>query len=146
MKQDASILEDAIHAHNSALEVITRERSPFDWAMLQSNLGTTLQMLGLVSGNLLRWNEAIKAYVSALSELDEDETPVQRATIQFYLAIMLYETGQRLPNTPNLAMSVTAFESAIRVFDAANDPSRAQVARTALSIAEGALAERQKGK
>jgi tetratricopeptide (TPR) repeat protein len=143
MKSDASLLENSIKAQRAALEIVTRERSPFDWALVQSNLGTTLQVLGLVGGDLLRWNEAIQAFSLALEELTEEEAPIQSATIRYYLAVMLYHVGLRLPDTPHLASSISMFQSAIKILDAANDPPKAQIARTSLSIAEQALAERR---
>ena len=38
-------LEEAVAAYRAALEAITPERSPSDWAMLQKNLKRALSML-----------------------------------------------------------------------------------------------------
>jgi hypothetical protein len=38
-------LEEAIAAYQAALQELTRERMPLEWASIQSNLGTVLEML-----------------------------------------------------------------------------------------------------
>jgi tetratricopeptide (TPR) repeat protein len=45
-KGENAWLEEAVVAHRAALEVLTRERVPLDWAMTQNNLGIALKDLG----------------------------------------------------------------------------------------------------
>jgi hypothetical protein len=45
-------LEDAVTALRAALQELTRERVPLEWASIQSNLGTVLEMLSKhIAGN-----------------------------------------------------------------------------------------------
>jgi len=40
-------LEEAVAAYRAALEEVTRDRVPLEWALAQMNLGTALQTLGV---------------------------------------------------------------------------------------------------
>jgi len=70
-EQRMARIEEAISAYSRALEVRTRERVPFDWAMTQANLGGALAALGGLypPGTLLgtmKLERAVAAYRAAL--------------------------------------------------------------------------------
>ena len=62
-------------AYRAALEELTRERVPLDWAMTQNNLGNALATLGERETGTARLEEAVAAYRAAL----EERTPRARA-------------------------------------------------------------------
>jgi hypothetical protein len=52
-------LDEALLAYRAALEEMTRERVPLQWAGTQMNLGTTLQTLGQRESGTGRLEEAV---------------------------------------------------------------------------------------
>ena len=56
----------------AAMEEDTQEQAPFDWAVVQFNLGYTLELLGNSERNVTRVNEAIMAYDNAISIFEKD--------------------------------------------------------------------------
>jgi exonuclease VII small subunit len=59
-------LEEAVAAYRAALEEMTRERVPLQWAGTQMNLGTALWSLGERESGTARLGEAVAAYDRAL--------------------------------------------------------------------------------
>ena len=55
-------LEEAVAAYRAALQEITRERVPLDWATTQNNLGNALSTLGERESGTARLEEAVAAY------------------------------------------------------------------------------------
>ena len=71
-KRSTASLKEAIAAHRKALEVFTRDRAPFQWAVAQNNLGNTLRYLAEFEFNIAYLEEAIAAFHGAL-EIFEPE-------------------------------------------------------------------------
>jgi len=63
-KNDTTLLEEAIQLHRAALEEMTRDRNPIDWATMQSDLGSALQVLGERESGTARLEAAITAWRS----------------------------------------------------------------------------------
>ena len=77
-EEGRKLLEDAVAAYRSALEVNTKADLPQDWARTQNNLGNALQELGTRSGGeegrkLLE--DAVAAYRSALEVCTKADLP-----------------------------------------------------------------------
>jgi tetratricopeptide (TPR) repeat protein len=75
---DTPRLLEAIAAHRAALEEITRERAPLDWAATQHNIGDTYLSLGAV-------DKAVEAYRAALEERTRERVPLLWADTQMHL-------------------------------------------------------------
>ena len=75
-------LEEAVAAYRAALEELTRERVPLDWARTQNNLGDALSRLGERESGTARLEEAVAAYRAALEELTRERVPLDWATTQ----------------------------------------------------------------
>jgi tetratricopeptide (TPR) repeat protein len=88
-------LKEAIAAYRAALEELTRERVPLDWAMTQNNLGSALQSLGERESNTARLEEAVAAYRAALEERTRERMPLDWATTQNSLGNALQSLGER---------------------------------------------------
>ena len=68
-EEGRELLQDALAAYRSALEVYTKADLPKDWAMTQNNLGDALEELGTRSGAELGrklLQDGLAAYRSAL--------------------------------------------------------------------------------
>jgi exonuclease VII small subunit len=68
-------LEEAVAAYRDALEELTHERVPLDWAATQNNLGNALTTLGERESGTARLEEAVAAYRDALEELTRENAP-----------------------------------------------------------------------
>jgi hypothetical protein len=55
-------LEEAVTAYHAALEELTRDRVPLDWATTQNNLAVALYRLGEQESGTARLEEAVTAY------------------------------------------------------------------------------------
>jgi hypothetical protein len=66
-------------AYRAALEELTRDRVPLDWARTQGNLGNVLVTLGFRESGTARLEEAVAAYRAALEELTRDRVPLDWA-------------------------------------------------------------------
>ena len=69
-------LEEAVAAYRAALEELTRERVPLDWATTQNNLGDALRTLGERESGTARLEEAVAAYRAALEEWTRERVPL----------------------------------------------------------------------
>ena len=72
-------LEEAVAAYRAALQELTRERVPLDWARSQNNLGNALRTLGAREPGTARLEEAVAAYRAALEELTRERVPLDWA-------------------------------------------------------------------
>jgi tetratricopeptide (TPR) repeat protein len=88
-------LEEAVAAYRAALEELTRERVPLDWAGTQNNLGNALHTLGGRESGTARLEEAVAAYRAALEEMTRERVPLQWATTQNNLGAALQTLGER---------------------------------------------------
>ena len=94
-KGDNTALLVAIATWRAALEELTRDRVPLDWAMTQNNLGVALSTLGARESGTARLEEAVAACRAALEEYTRDRVPLNWATTQNNLGIALQTLGAR---------------------------------------------------
>jgi beta-galactosidase len=73
-------LEAAVAAHREALKELSRERTPFFWAMAQENLGVALRSLGERESGTANLEAAVAAHREALTERTRDRMPLDWAT------------------------------------------------------------------
>jgi len=78
-----------VAAYRAALEELTRERVPLDWATTQNNLGAALQTLGARESDTKHLEEAVAAYRATLEERTRERVPLQWAQTQKNLKIVL---------------------------------------------------------
>jgi tetratricopeptide (TPR) repeat protein len=88
-------LEEAVAAYRAALEEMTRERVPLDWAMTQNNLGNALSTLGERESGTARLEEAVAAYRAALEEWTREDASHWHDIAQRNLARCLTLLEQR---------------------------------------------------
>jgi tetratricopeptide (TPR) repeat protein len=107
--------EEAVKAYRAALEVMTRERVPLDWAKTQNNLAFALWRLGERESGTARLNEAIAAYRAALEERTRDRVPLDSAQTQMNLGDALQTLSERVGGTAQLEEAVTAWTACLDV-------------------------------
>src|SRR5215471_19329414 len=59
-------------AYRAALEEMTRDRVPLDWAWTQNNLGNALRTLGERGSGTARLGEAVAAFDACLTVVETD--------------------------------------------------------------------------
>ncbi len=106
-------LEEAVVAYRAALEEMTRERVPLDWAVTQMNLGNALSTLGQRESGTARLEEAVAAYRAVLEEMTRERVPLDWAVTQMNLGTALSTLGQRESGTARLEEAVAAYRAVL---------------------------------
>ena len=138
-------LEDAVRAFEAALEEMTRDRVPLDWAGTQMNLGNALATLGARESGTARLEDAFRAYKSALEEMTRDRVPLDWAMTQMNLGSALQRLGARESGTARLEAAVRAYEAALEEWTRDRVPPDWARARMNLGNALATLGERESG-
>lgn len=109
-------LDQAIAAFGAALEGLTRDRMPMEWASTQMNLGNALQTLGERESGTDSLDQAVTAYRAALEERTRHKVPMEWAMTQMNLGTALQALGARESGTDSLNQAVSAFRAALEEF------------------------------
>ncbi|WP_294537926.1 tetratricopeptide repeat protein, partial [uncultured Rhodoblastus sp.] len=112
-KRGTARLVEAVTAFRAALDELTRERVPHQWAMNQNNLGNALLRLCERESGTARLEEAVTAYRAALEEWKRERVPLQWATTQNNLGNALLRLGERESGTVRLEEAVSAYRAAL---------------------------------
>ena len=110
---DPGRLEEAVVTYRAALEELTRECVPLDWAEIQNNLGVALELLGRRKGDPERLEEAVAAYCAALEEYTQDRVPLDWAATQNNLGLALEFLGRQEDDPERLEEVIVAFRSVL---------------------------------
>lgn len=137
-------LQQAKEAYRQALECCPKDKSPLEWAMAQSDLGSVLTDLALMTGDVTgqleeaieRHEKALEVYSAVSPKGDSDVAITQRnlGTAYYHLGFRL--NGDRAENY--LSKAASSFQAALQVLTRNNSP------RTWATISiymAGALAE-----
>ena len=103
----------AEEAYRAALEELTRERVPLDWAMTQNNLGNALLTLGRRKSETEQLEQAEEAYRTALEEYTRERVPLNWAMTQNNLGFVLFTLGEFESDTERLEQAVEAYRAAL---------------------------------
>ena len=100
-------LEEAVAAYRAALEELTRDRVPLDWATTQMNLGIAHETLGERESGTARLEQAVAAYRAALEERTRERVPLDWAA-----------------TTGNQGVDVVLAEAAVRQIETAYETTQ----------------------
>ena len=78
-------LVEAEAAYRLALEEYTRDKAPVEWAMVQNNLGNTLNALAICHNDVALYEAAAEAFRAALEVRTREHLPMQWAASQLNL-------------------------------------------------------------
>ena len=106
-------LEQAVDAYRVALEELTRECVPLDWATAQSGLGIALATLGRRESGTKRLEQALDAYRAALEERTRERVPLKWAATQNSLGNAFLALGGRESGTKRLEQALDAYRAAL---------------------------------
>jgi tetratricopeptide (TPR) repeat protein len=129
-------------AYRAALQEMTRERVPLQWAMTQMNLGSALMALGERESGTVRLEEAVAAYRTALQENTRERVPLEWATTQMNLGNALMTLGGRENSTAQLEEAVAAWDACLTVTSSVWPPERVKQVRSKRDDAQAEIAQR----
>jgi tetratricopeptide (TPR) repeat protein len=119
-------LEEAVTACRAALEEMTRERVPLEWAMTQVNLGNALKALGERESGTARLEEAVTAYRAALEEMTRERVPLEWAKSTGNQGVALMLLAERLGDVTKARPGVQQIKVAFATMrDGGNAPAAA---------------------
>lgn len=114
----------AVQTYRAALEQLSRDDSPIDWALTQKHLGASLQAIAERNNNEETLIQAAAALEAAIETFRPDIFPIQWASTQNRLGLVLYKLDLKTGDADTLKRSLKAFQSALPVFNRADHPSR----------------------
>jgi tetratricopeptide (TPR) repeat protein len=124
--QAGELLQLSAQAYQRALQVLTREDAPQEWALLQRNLGGVLQALAERANDRGILEKAVEALRAALSVLTRAEFPREWAAAQNRLGLALYklDTTASEADVEMLKRALTAFQAAMQVYTRTEAPHK----------------------
>ena len=120
IRRDAGLYGQSIASFEKALELVSQETTPSEWAVTQANLGTALQALGRQEADAKSLNKAVDAYTAALLVYSRKETPEEWLLVMHQLGDALHSYGLLLKGNRTLNKSVVAYKNALAQLDADN--------------------------
>jgi CHAT domain-containing protein len=130
----ADDLKAAIAAYDRALETVTRDKAPKDWAMLQADLADAYWALSLSGDRTETIEKAIAGREAALTVLNRDESPLEWAEVQINLALA-YQGRIRGDRADNLEKAIAAYEATLTVLTGEANPHAWSTAHDNLATA-----------
>jgi hypothetical protein len=133
---DTAALREAVDHYRAALDEYTRQESPVDIAITQSNLGQALRVLGERDHDRGLLTEAVACCCAARAVYTRDAMPVEWAMASTNLANAL----AALDDVASLEEAVTVYHEAIVALDGPARLQQRAIARYNLKRAEERLA------
>jgi tetratricopeptide (TPR) repeat protein len=115
--QPATRLEQAIHSYRAALEKLTRERSPSDWAATIRDLGVAQMKLGGLRANVDDLKSALSSFHSALTVYASDTKAAEWVSTQTFRGNTLVMIAERQMEAGQPIDAVETFKAAQAVFE-----------------------------
>lgn len=120
IRRDAGLYGQSIASFEKALELVSQETAPSEWAVTQANLGTALQAMGRQEADAKSLNKSVDAYTAALLVYSRKETPEEWLLVMHQLGDALHSYGLLLKGNRTLTKSVVAYKNALAQLDADN--------------------------
>ncbi len=139
---DIAGLERAEAAYRAALEVLTPQ-TPAEWGATNSNLGNTLNALGLARNDPAIIGAAIEAFEAALSVRDRETWPALWAATTLNMGNALSNLARHELGTDSIERAAAAYEAALTVFDRARQPLDWASAQSNLGVALQTIGQRK---
>jgi tetratricopeptide (TPR) repeat protein len=120
----AELYQVAVQTYRAALEQLSRDDNPIDWALTQKHLGASLQAIADRTNDEETLNQSAEALEAALEAFRPDTYPIQWASAQNRLGLVLYKLDLKTGDAETLKKSLNAFQAALHVFNRNDHPSR----------------------
>ena len=136
-------LERGAAALRKALAILTRQRTPIEWARAQNSIGLVLAELAERGSGKERLEQALAAYLAALEVYSREQTPFEWAALQGHLGTVLRRLGELETGTTRIEQAVAAHRAALDVFTREDTPYDWAFEQDHLGNALSSLGERQ---
>ena len=117
-------LRVAVDHYKAALDGLSRQESPFDWAIVQRNRAMALHQLGERENQAEALDGAIDGYRAALQIFSREAFPRLWAGMQNRLGMALNRLDQKTGDVELVKHALAAFQSALQVYTRAETPLR----------------------
>lgn len=134
-----------IEIYKLALEELTEDRNPFNWAITQMNLANALSQLGWRESGAARIEEAVIRGRLVVTQLTRELFPVEWAVAQVNLCNALTCLGKRASGTAQLEEAIIACRLALEELTRERDPLSWATTQINLAATLNALGEREAG-
>jgi hypothetical protein len=111
--------KEAVSARRAALEILTRDNAPVDWANAQSGLGICLLNLSNYGNETGLLPEAAQAFEASKLVFTRETLPVQWAFAENNIGDVHWSLASRGGGKPEHEKAVAQFESAKKAFSEA---------------------------
>ena len=122
LRGTAKLYQAAAKTYRSALEFLSRQETPLDWAYTQKHLGAVLQALSDRRAGTKIIDAAIDAFTSALKVFTKLDHPREWAATQNRLGLVLYKFHMRTGDSEALKHSLSAFQAALQIYSRQQTP------------------------
>ena len=120
----AELYQVAVQTYRAALEQLSRDDNPIDWALTQKHLGASLQAIAERTNDEETLNQSAEALEAALETFRPEIYPIQWASAQNRLGLVLYKLDLKTGDAETLKKSLNAFQSALHIFNRNDHPAR----------------------
>jgi tetratricopeptide (TPR) repeat protein len=114
----------AVQTYRAALEQLSRDDSPIDWALTQKHLGASLQAIVEDTLDEKTLRQAAEALQASLEIFSRENHPMQWASAQNRIGQVLYKLDLKTGEQEILKKSLASFQAALQVFTRNDFPSR----------------------
>jgi tetratricopeptide (TPR) repeat protein len=121
---EPGLYQSAAAAYKESLGGLSAEDTPFEWAMANKYMGSTLQALAERTNSKPKLGEAADALRAALKALSKDRHPWEWAATQNRLGQVLYKLDFDGADIDMLKHAIGAYQAALQVFTRADAPLR----------------------
>jgi tetratricopeptide (TPR) repeat protein len=142
---DNKALVEATTIHRDLLSIISRSSTPFFWACIQSDLGTTLATLGEHERSTELLGEAVSAIKLALEEMTAERNLTEWATIQNQLCQAFMELGACENEGASLELALAASSEVLNRISREKSPDIWSTAQHNRGVVCTRLGEREIG-
>ena len=136
-------LERSASALHNALAILTRQRTPIEWARAQNSIGLVLSDLAERGSAKERLEQALAAYLAALEVFSREQTSFEWAALQGHLGTVLRRLGELETGIERFERAIAAHRAALEVFTREDSPYDWAFEQDHLGNALSSLGERQ---
>jgi tetratricopeptide (TPR) repeat protein len=119
----AEPFEQAIKETNAALNLISKDRYPVQWALAKNNIGSARSSLGLITDDIEHWRDAIRVNTEALTVNTREHAPLKWAFSQWGIGLALSKVAAKTKNSEDAMTAVNILAEANSVIVASDDES-----------------------
>ncbi len=142
---ELKFLDHAVRAYQAALDGISPDKDPLDWARTKNHIASVLEAIGESKSDIRFLEKSVEAYESAIMTLHRVTHANDWAMSHVRLGMAFYKIGAIGGRARNFQDSVTAFEAAHQVFTRAAMPGQWSEVMNHLGVAHMGLGEQVGG-